>query len=49
VPVRVDATTRALHHPPLVRVLGLAHGVSPRLADRLLRTLRGPTAAPRSD
>jgi short-subunit dehydrogenase len=45
----IEADRRAVFHPPIVRVLGIAHGVSPRLADRLLRRLRGPTAAPRRD
>lgn len=45
--VRKDA--RAVHHPPLVRVLGVAHGLSPKLADRMLRVLRGGAAAPRTD
>ncbi|MDP9384222.1 MAG: SDR family oxidoreductase [Actinomycetota bacterium] len=45
----VEADARALYYPRLVRVLGIAHGVSPRLADRVLRILRGGTAAPRLD
>jgi len=45
----VQRDARALHHPPFVRLLGLAHGLSPRLADSLLRRLRGPSAAPRRD
>lgn len=45
----VEKDARALYHPPFIRALGAAHGVSPRLADRLLRVLRGPTAAPRTD
>ena len=45
----VEADRRAVFFPPLVRLLGIAHGLSPRLADRLLRRLRGPTAAPRRD
>lgn len=36
-------------YPRSVRLLGIAHGVSPKLADRLLRALRGGTAAPRAD
>lgn len=45
----VEANARAVHHPPFVRLLGAAHGLSPALADRLLRTVRGETAAPRRD
>jgi NADP-dependent 3-hydroxy acid dehydrogenase YdfG len=45
----VEADRRAVHFPPLVRLLGAVHGLSPRLADRMLRTLRGATAAPRRD
>ncbi len=43
----VEADRRALYFPKLVRVLGVAHGLSPQLADRLLRRLRDSTAAPR--
>jgi short-subunit dehydrogenase len=45
----VEADRRALYFPRFVRLLGAAHGLSPRLADRLLRVLRGGTAAPRGD
>lgn len=45
----IERDARALHHPPFIRLLGLAHGLSPALADRILRRLRGPTAAPRTD
>jgi short-subunit dehydrogenase len=45
----VEQDRSAVHHPPLVRALGIAHGVSPKLADALLRRLRGDTAAPRRD
>ncbi|MDQ6915587.1 MAG: SDR family NAD(P)-dependent oxidoreductase [Actinomycetota bacterium] len=45
----VERDARAVHFPPLVRVLGAVHGVSPGLSDRLLRALRGATAAPRRD
>jgi NADP-dependent 3-hydroxy acid dehydrogenase YdfG len=45
----VESDARAVHYPPLVRVLGVVHGISPRLSDRLLRALRGATAAPRVD
>jgi short-subunit dehydrogenase len=45
----VEHDRRSVHYPPLVRVLGLAHTVSPRGSDALLRLLRGRTAAPRRD
>jgi len=45
----VEADRRALYFPRFVRVLGAAHGLSPKLADRMLRVLRGGTAAPRVD
>lgn len=45
----VEADARALHYPRLVRLLGIAHGISPKLGDRVLRILRGGTAAPRVD
>ena len=43
----VERRDRAVYHPPVVRALRGAHGVSPRLADLALRRLRGVTAAPR--
>jgi len=43
----VEQDKRSLYYPPVVRVLGMLHGVSPKAGDTLLRTLRGPTAAPR--
>ena len=43
----VEADARQVFHPPIVRLLGAVHGVSPAAADRLLRVLRGPSAAPR--
>jgi NADP-dependent 3-hydroxy acid dehydrogenase YdfG len=45
----VEKDARAVHYPPLVRVLGALHGLSPRLSDRFLRKLRGGAAAPRVD
>jgi short-subunit dehydrogenase len=45
----IEADERAVHYPPLVRLLGIVHGVSPRASDGLLRRLRGETAAPRRD
>ena len=43
----VEQDARSVYHPPLVRLLGMVHGVSPAAGDRLLRVLRGPSAAPR--
>jgi short-subunit dehydrogenase len=43
----VEADERALYYPPLVRALGVAHGLSPKAGDALLRRLRGDGAAPR--
>jgi short-subunit dehydrogenase len=45
----IEADERAVYFPPLVRVLGIAHGLSPKAGDALLRRLRGETAAPRRD
>jgi short-subunit dehydrogenase len=45
----VEQDRRAVHYPPMVRVLGVVHNVAPRVSDRLLRLLRGRTAAPRRD
>lgn len=43
----VDADRRYVFFPPIVRLLGIAQGIAPRVADALLRRMRGPTAAPR--
>lgn len=45
----VEQDARFLHHPPLVRLLGTVNGISPRAADAMLRRMRGPSAAPRTD
>jgi short-subunit dehydrogenase len=45
----VQRDRRSVHHPPLVRVLRIAHGISPVLADLLLRVMRDRSAAPRLD
>ena len=45
----VEADERAVYYPDAVRALGVVHGISPVLSDRLLRSLRGGTAAPRLD
>jgi 3-oxoacyl-[acyl-carrier protein] reductase len=44
----VEEDRRHVYVPPIVRALAL-NSVAPRLADRLLAVLRGPTAAPRRD
>lgn len=43
----VAAGDRAVAFPRAVGLLGVAHGLSPRFADAVLRRLRGPSAAPR--
>jgi short-subunit dehydrogenase len=43
----VEEDRAAVHYPPAVAALRVAHGLSPRLGDRLLRALRGASAAPR--
>lgn len=45
----VEADSRAVWFPPIVRLLGVLHNIDSRAADALLRRLRGGTAAPRSD
>ena len=45
----VEEDRRAVYHPPIVRALGVAHGISPKLADALLRRIRDASAAPRRD
>jgi 3-oxoacyl-[acyl-carrier protein] reductase len=45
----VERDSRDLYWKPSVRGMGLLNGISPRLADRVLRRLRGPSAAPRRD
>ena len=44
----VEEDRRAVYVPAIVRALGI-NGLAPRLADRILATLRGRTAAPRRD
>jgi short-subunit dehydrogenase len=44
----VEADERHVYVPGIVRLLGL-NGVAPTLTDRLLRRIRGPSAAPRWD
>ena len=43
----VERDSRHLHYRPFVKGMGIVHGLSPGLADRILRRLRGDTAAPR--
>jgi short-subunit dehydrogenase len=45
----IEKDARAVYYPPLIRVLGGLHGLSPQLSDRFLRRLRGAEAAPRVD
>jgi short-subunit dehydrogenase len=45
----VEDDDRAVYYPPLVRALRVVHGISPKLADRMLKAMRGGTAAPRID
>jgi len=44
----VERDRRAVSFPPFVRLLGV-NGIAPRLADAIVRRLRGATAAPRRD
>lgn len=43
----VEEDRRELFHPPVVRLLRVANGISPRLGDVMLRRILGPAAAPR--
>jgi len=43
----VEHGKRGIYHPPLVQALRVANGLSPRLADIVVRRVRGVTAAPR--
>jgi short-subunit dehydrogenase len=45
----VERDRRDLHFRSLVKGMGMLNGLSPAAADRVLRRLRGPTAAPRRD
>lgn len=45
----VEQDKRAVYYPPIVRLLRIVHGISPQLSDRMLRVMRGGTAAPRTD
>jgi short-subunit dehydrogenase len=43
----IERDSRHLHYRSVVKHMGILNGVSPRIADRVLRRLRGDTAAPR--
>ncbi len=43
----VESGAREVFHPPNVRLLRIAHGLRPALADTLLRRIMHPSAAPR--
>ena len=43
----IERDERQVFFPPVVRLLSAVNGVSPTLADALLRRARGPAAAPR--
>jgi hypothetical protein len=43
----VEDDQRELFYPPLVRMLRIANGISPRLGDLVLRRILGRSAAPR--
>lgn len=45
----VEDDARAVYYPPMVRLLRIAHGISPRLGDLLMHRMRGASAAPRTD
>jgi short-subunit dehydrogenase len=45
----IERDRRDLHYRSAVKGMGILHGISPKAADRMLRRLRGPTAAPRRD
>jgi short-subunit dehydrogenase len=43
----VEADRRGVYFPPIVRLLQTVHGISPRVADLMLRRMRGVSSAPR--
>jgi short-subunit dehydrogenase len=45
----VEKDKRAVYYPPIVRLLRVMHGISPQLSDRMLKAMRGRSAAPRVD
>ncbi|MGB2716767.1 MAG: SDR family NAD(P)-dependent oxidoreductase [Vicinamibacterales bacterium] len=42
----IEQRKQAVFVPPLTRLLSIAHGISPKLANRMLRTIMSPSAAP---
>jgi short-subunit dehydrogenase len=42
----VEHDRQAVYVPPVTRVLRIVHGLSPALADRMLRVIMGRAAAP---
>ena len=44
----IEDDERAVYYPPLVRALGIVHGLNTKAGDALLRRLRGDSAAPRA-
>jgi short-subunit dehydrogenase len=45
----VERDARSLHYRKFVKGMEILNGISPRAADRVLRRMRGETAAPRRD
>jgi short-subunit dehydrogenase len=45
----VEKDKRAVYYPPIVRLLRIMHGISPQVSDRMLKAMRGRSAAPRVD
>jgi NADP-dependent 3-hydroxy acid dehydrogenase YdfG len=45
----VEFDRREVFYPPLVRLLRIANGIAPRVADIMLRRIMGEAAAPRRD
>src|SRR3954471_13563243 len=45
----VEKDKRAVYYPPIVRLLRIVHGMSPRLSAGSLKTRRGRSAAPRGN
>ena len=43
----IERDSRHLHYRPVVKHMGILNGLSPGIADRVLRRLRGDSAAPR--
>ena len=43
----VERDEPTVYHPPILRLLRIVYGLSPRAGDAVLRRLRGTGAAPR--